>query len=140
MGGRLGPRSNPLLRVFLAMVDQWRFAKSSGDTEGSSQPRAGREGGGTARRSAQRQFRQGGRCWLRTAVPTGKARLTKHRIPAQSLRTPPRGVGSTTKTEGAIQYPPVASERSQTWRGSHPGTGSSTQNPPCLYQAFCLEH
>ena len=41
-GGRLGLKSNSLLRVFLATVEQWRFAKSSGDTNGHSRLKAGR--------------------------------------------------------------------------------------------------
>ena len=42
-GVRLGLESNPLLRVFLATVERWRFAKGSGDTDDHSKLKAGRE-------------------------------------------------------------------------------------------------
>lgn len=32
----MGQKSSALLRVFLATMNQWRFAKSSGDTKGHS--------------------------------------------------------------------------------------------------------
>ena len=41
-GVRLGLESNPLLRVFLATVEQWSVAKGSGDTDDHSKLKAGR--------------------------------------------------------------------------------------------------
>ena len=41
-GVSLGLESSPLLRVFLATVEQWRFAKGSGDADDHSKLKAER--------------------------------------------------------------------------------------------------
>ena len=102
----MGQKATLCLRVFLATVDQWRFAKSSGDTKGSSQLKAG-VGGGTSQGDTHRQFRKEASADQGQLCPQGKPTSPSTGFLPEASGLPyVRGGEAATKREGAVQYPP----------------------------------